>query len=162
MNCTGLHHRAAFGIAKWIVLTAALVAIPWQVAASAPDSPRSQVFATERAFAKSMADRDASSFATHVSDEAIFFDGTGVLRGKKEVIAAWSRFFKDKTAPFSWEPDRVEVLQSGTLALSTGLVRDPAGKVIGRFNSIWRREAPGVWRVVFDKGSPAEEAADKY
>jgi hypothetical protein len=32
--------------------------------------------------------------------------------------------------------------------------------VVGRFNSIWRREAPGVWRVVFDKGSPAE-AGDK-
>lgn len=104
-----------------------------------------------------MADRDVSAFATHVSDEAIFFNGTGVLHGKQEVLAAWSRFFKDKAAPFSWNPDRVEVLQSGTLALSTGLVRDPAGKVIGRFNSIWRREAPGVWRVVFDKGSPTEK-----
>ena len=156
MTHTGLHRRSTFGITTWIVLTAALIAIPWQVAASAPDASRSQVFATERAFAKSMADRDASAFAIHVSDEAIFFNGTGVLRGKKEVIAAWSRFFEGKIAPFSWEPDRVEVLKSGTLALSTGLVRDPAGKVIGRFNSIWRREAPGVWRVVFDKGSPAE------
>jgi ketosteroid isomerase-like protein len=107
-----------------------------------------------------MADRDATAFAKYVSDEAIFFNGAGVLRGRQQVIAEWSRFFKGKTAPFSWQPDRVEVLPSGTLALSTGLVRDPAGKVVGRFNSIWRREAPGVWRVVFDKGSPAE-AADK-
>ena len=153
---TGLHRRSTFGITTWIVLTAALIAIPWQVAASAPDSPQQQVFAAERAFAKSMADRDASAFATHVSDEAIFFNGAGVLRGKKEVLATWSRFFKGKTAPFSWEPDRVEALQSGTLALSTGLVRDPDGKVIGRFNSIWRRESRGVWRIVFDKGSPVE------
>lgn len=138
-------------------LVLALLLAPWQAAMSAPDSPRQQVFAAEHAFAKSMADRDVSAFATHVSDEAIFFNGTGVLHGKQEVLAAWSRFFKDKAAPFSWKPDRVEVLQSGTLALSTGLVRDPAGKVIGRFNSIWRREAPGVWRVVFDKGSPAEK-----
>lgn len=55
--------------------------------------------------------------------------------------------------PFSWEPDVVEVLESGTLALSSGPVLDPAGKLIGRFNSIWRREAPGVWRIVFDRGS---------
>jgi len=103
-----------------------------------------------------MADRDLSAFATHVSEEAVFFDAAGVLRGKTEVLASWSRFFKGETAPFSWEPDRVEVLQSGTLALSTGLVRDPGGKVIGRFNSVWRREAAGVWRVIFDKGSPAE------
>lgn len=142
--------------AKCFALAMALVAIPWQAASSAPNSAQQQVFTAERAFAKSMADRDASAFAKHVSDEAIFFNGTGVLRGKKNVLATWSRFFEGKTAPFSWEPDRVEVLQSGTLALSTGLVRDPNGKVIGRFNSIWRREAPGVWRVVFDKGSPAE------
>jgi ketosteroid isomerase-like protein len=138
----------------------AMIAIPWQAAMSAPDSPQQQVFAAERAFAKSMADRDVSAFASYVSDEAIFFNRSGVLHGKKEVLAAWSPFFKGKTAPFSWEPDRVEVLQSGTLALSTGLVRDPKGIIVGRFNSTWRREAPGVWRVVFDKGSPAE-AADK-
>jgi hypothetical protein len=45
------------------------------------------------------------------------------------------------------------VLDSGTLALSSGPVRSPDGKVFARFNSIWRLEAPGVWRVVFDKGS---------
>lgn len=142
-------------IAQCIALMA-LVAMPWQIAISATDSPQQQVFAAERAFARSMADRDASAFARHVSEEAIFFNGAGVLRGRKNVLAAWARFFQGKTAPFSWEPDRVEVLQSGTLALSTGLVRDPDGKVVSRFNSIWRLEAPGVWRVVFDKGSPAE------
>ena len=148
-------------IVQCIALTMALIVVPWQIARSAPDSPQQQVFAAERAFAKSMADRDASAFASHVSEEAIFFNGAGVLRGKKDVLAAWSRFFQGQTAPFSWEPDRVEVLQPGTLALSTGLVRDPNGKVVGRFNSIWRQEAPGVWRVVFDKGSPAE-AGDKH
>lgn len=136
---------------------AMLLSVPWQAAVSAPETTRQQVFAAERAFARSMADRDLPAFAGHVSEEAIFFDGAGVLRGKPEVMATWSRFFQGKTAPFSWEPDRVEVLPSGTLALSTGLVRDPDGKVIGRFNSVWRREAAGAWRVVFDKGSPAEK-----
>lgn len=156
MNPTDLRRHSPFsGIAKHFAL-AALLAAPWQVAMPASNSPQQQVFAAERAFAKSMADRNMSAFASHVSDEAIFFNGAGVLHGKKEVLTAWSPFFKGKTAPFSWEPDRVEVLQSGTLALSTGLVRDPNGKVVSRFNSIWRREARGVWRVVFDKGSPAE------
>jgi len=49
---------------------------------------------------------------------------------------------------------------SVTLALSTGLVRDPSGKTVARFNSIWRLEAPNRWRVVFDKGSPPAEAED--
>lgn len=56
--------------------------------------------------------------------------------------------------PVPWAPDQVEVLASGTLALSTGPVHDTSGKVIGRFNSVWRLESDGLWRVVFDKGSP--------
>jgi hypothetical protein len=47
----------------------------------------------------------------------------------------------------------VEVLDSGSLAHSSGPVRDPNGKVIGRFNSIWRSDGAGTWRVIFDKGS---------
>jgi len=47
------------------------------------------------------------------------------------------------------------VLDSGTLALSSGPVFDPDGKQIATFNSIWRLEAPGQWRIVFDKGSAA-------
>jgi len=38
-------------------------------------------------------------------------------------------------------------------------VLDAAGKPIARFNSIWRQEAPGVWRIVFDKGQPPDPAA---
>jgi hypothetical protein len=52
----------------------------------------------------------------------------------------------------STEPQRVEVLDSGTLALSSGPVRDPQGKRIGTFNSVWRREPRGAWKVVFDNG----------
>ena len=115
---------------------------------------REQVFAAERAFAKSMADRNSDAFARALADEAIFFDGATALRGKAQVVAGWARFFEGKVAPFSWDPDQVEVLDSGTLALSTGLVRDAEGKVIARFTSIWRLESPGTWRVIFDKGSP--------
>ena len=67
------------------------------------------------------------------------------------------RFFDAKEAPFSWAPDHVVVLADGTLAHSTGPVRDPSGLAVARFNSVWRLEAPGVWRVVFDKGETWEE-----
>lgn len=114
---------------------------------------------TERAFAKTMADRDAAAFASFISGEAVFFSGEEALRGKPAVVAQWARFFTAPEAPFSWEPDRVEVLDSGTLALSTGPVRNARGKLIARFSSIWRQESPGVWRIVFDRGSPACDCA---
>lgn len=123
------------------------------------DELRRQVMEVERAFAKTMADRDLRAFAGFVSDEAVFFSGPAPLRGKEQVVAWWARFYEGPQAPFSWEPAEVEVLASGELALSSGPVRDPAGKLVARFTSVWRLEAPGQWRVVFDKGSPVAEAA---
>ncbi|MES3015536.1 MAG: nuclear transport factor 2 family protein [Pseudomonadota bacterium] len=121
------------------------------------DAATRQVEAAERAFAQTMADRDVAAFASHLSEQAVFFNGPQVLNGKAAVATAWTRFFEKKDAPFSWAPDHVVVLADGTLAHSTGPVRDRSGKPIARFNSVWRLEAPGVWRVVFDKGQSWEE-----
>ena len=113
-----------------------------------------QVRSTERAFAKTMADRDHAAFASFLADEAVFIGAAQMLRGKPAIAAGWKRFYDAAAAPFSWEPETVEVLASGTLALSSGPVRDAQGKRTGTFNSIWRREAGGAWKIVFDKGCP--------
>ena len=118
-----------------------------------------QVTDAERAFAKTMADRDYAAFAAFLSDETIFFAGATPLRGKQQVVDAWKRFYTEPAAPFSWQPEVVEVLDSGTLALSTGPVRDPQGKVFATFYSIWRWEAPGTWRIIFDKGNTVCDCA---
>jgi len=119
---------------------------------------QTQVMATERAFARSMAERDHAAFVSHLSEHAVFFTGRGEpLRGKAAVAAGWKAYFDGAQPPFSWEPDRVEVLADGQLAHSSGPVRNPAGEPIARFNSIWRQEAPGVWRIVFDKGEAWRE-----
>lgn len=112
---------------------------------------RDQVWATEIAFAKTMADRDFKGFVSHLSGEVVFFDDRAIEHGADEVAAAWKPLFEAPQAPFSWAPDHVEVLSSGKLALSTGpvFVQD---KVVGRYNSIWRRESGNTWRIVFDKG----------
>ncbi len=123
-------------------------------ARSSPQALRDEVFATERAFTKTMADRDHAAFASFLAAETVFFSGEKALRGAEAVAAHWKKYYDGKDAPFSWEPAQVEVLDSGTLALSTGPVRDPDGKVSGTFTSIWRREGPGKWKIVFDKGCP--------
>jgi ketosteroid isomerase-like protein len=113
-----------------------------------------QVRARETAFAKTMADRDHAAFQTFLADEAVFFGGKGPTRGKTAVAADWKRLYEAPAAPFSWAPEAVQVLDSGTLAISSGPVRNPKGENVGTFNSIWRREKDGQWRVVFDKGCP--------
>lgn len=118
-----------------------------------------QVKDTERAFAKTMADRDFTAFTGFLSDEAVFLSGPTPLRGKQRVADAWKPYYAKPAAPFSWEPERVQVLESGTLAWSTGPVRDAKGRHIANFNSIWRQESPGVWRIVFDNGADVCDCA---
>ena len=113
-----------------------------------------QVRATESAFASAMAERNFEAFIGHVAEEAVFFSRQGVLRGQAAVADGWEPFFEGPEAPFSWAPDQVEVLDSGALALSSGPVLDPEGRQLGTFMSIWRREADGSWKIVFDKGCP--------
>ncbi|MBI3230494.1 MAG: nuclear transport factor 2 family protein [Burkholderiales bacterium] len=120
-----------------------------------------QVFAAERAFARSMAERKFDQFALYVADEAIFYGSKDIWRGKEQVLKAWKGFFDEAKAPFSWEPEVVEVLASGTLAHSSGPVKNDKGETFLYYNSIWRLEAPGVWKVVFDKGSPVPAARAK-
>jgi ketosteroid isomerase-like protein len=134
-----------------LIISVLLVALAQSAFAGEPDL-REQVAEAERAFAKTMADRDYAAFQTFLAEEAIFFSGEKANRGKKAVAEAWKGLYQGKAAPFSWAPEHVEVLDSGTLAHSSGPVLDPSGKVVGRFNSVWRLEAPGTWRVVFDKG----------
>lgn len=100
-----------------------------------------------------MTDRDLRAFSSFLSQEAVFV-GRSVSRGSAAITEAWKRFFDGPAAPFSWRPETVEVLDSGTLALSSGPVFGPDGKRIGTFNSTWRREPDGVWRIVLDNGCP--------
>lgn len=118
-------------------------------------SVREEVLAREQAFADSMANRDFAAFETFLSDAAVFFSGDNVLRGKEAVAAHWKGYFDTPQAPFSWSAQQVEVLQSGELAHSSGPVFNSAGQLIGQFNSVWRKEHDGQWRIVFDKGQSA-------
>lgn len=132
---------------------ATLAAVGGPVDARPEDTPADVVRGREAAFARTMADRDHAAFATFLSAEAIFV-GSGVLQGREAVATGWRALFDGPTAPFSWTPERVVVTESGTLAISTGPVHNPEGERIGTFNSTWRLEEDGVWRVVLDIGCP--------
>jgi ketosteroid isomerase-like protein len=141
-------------VLRWVVVAFAGCAGP--VLGAPPPGPdaQTQVRARERAFAKTMADRDHAAFVSFLADETVFLPGNGPLRGKAAVAQAWKKYYEGPKAPFSWDPDTAEVLDSGTLAMTSGPVFDPDGKRVGTFNSLWRREADGQWRIVFDKGCP--------
>lgn len=119
-----------------------------------------QVRATEIAFAKTLADRDVKAFRAMIAPDVIWLAGQ-TLRGPDQVVTHWQKFFDAPQPPFSWSPELVEVQEGGKLALSTGPVLDPAGKRVGTFTSIWRREPGGEWKIIFDRGCPVCDCAPK-
>lgn len=110
--------------------------------------------AAETAFARTMAERSLDGFAAFVADDAVFINGGQPLQGRAAIVAFWKRFYEGAAAPFAWAPEVVEVNAGGDLGYSEGPVRNPAGVVILRFVSTWRRGADGRWRVIFDNGFP--------
>jgi ketosteroid isomerase-like protein len=116
-----------------------------------------QVRATEIAFAKTLADRDVQAFRKMIAPDVIWL-ADEPLRGPDQVLTRWRKYFDGPNAPFSWAPEIVEVQDGGKIALSTGPVLNPAGKRVATFTSIWRREASGEWKIIFDRGCPECQA----
>jgi len=141
-----------FGLVHMYLLIL-ILALP----ASAEDRVE-EVRATEIAFAKAFADRDAKKFFSYLADDAQFLGRRNTMHGKQEVIASWSEFFKPAVAPFRWLPESVVTNAAGDLGFSNGPVFDEAGAQIGTFTSTWTRRPDGSWKILFDGGSACPTA----
>lgn len=115
----------------------------------------------EIGFSQSAENQDIDAFRSFIDSDARFV-GSGILRGVDEVAQGWSVFFSPDGPSIKWRPQIVEILENGTLALSRGPYKtvsvDADGNHVenwGTFNSVWRLNDDGEWRVVFDAGSPA-------
>ena len=142
----------------------ALVVLAAQaVAADAIDEVRCR----EIGFSQATEEQDMAAFRSFIDADARFVSNS-VLRGVDDIAAAWSVFFDEDSPSIKWRPQVVEVLDDGKLALSRGPYRvttkDADGNLVeqwGTFNSIWRLHDDGLWRVVFDAGSPAASPPDE-
>ena len=110
----------------------------------------------EVGFSRAAEARDIVAFRSFIDADARFV-ASDVRRGVDEVAAAWAPFFAADGPAIRWRPGVVEVLDDGRLALSRGPYRVIAtnsdGESVtywGTFNSVWRLNEDGVWRVVFD------------
>jgi ketosteroid isomerase-like protein len=123
-----------------------------------------EVRCREIGFSRSAEMRDAEAFATFIDADARFVGGA-VNRGPQEVTEAWAAFFAEDGPAIKWRPQFVEVLEDSTLALTRGPYRmittDDQGVQTehwGTFNSVWRLQTDGSWKVVFDAGDSSAEA----
>ena len=136
------------------------------ITTSAFADPADEVRCREIGFSLAAEARDGDRFVSFIDHDARFV-GSTVTRGPDEIGTAWAVFFEPDGPTIKWRPRYVEVLEDGELALSRGpyrlIIRDDQGgesELWGTFNSVWRLNADGIWRVVFDAGSDATETPD--
>lgn len=138
---------------KSLVLVLVLIGAGLAQASEGPSaSLEDAVREAETAFARTMADRDHARFTSFLHPDAVFLGNASIMRGATQVAEGWKPYFEGARAPFSWSPDRVAVAGSGDLAVSTGPVSNPDGKVVGTFVSTWRRGEDGTWKIILDSG----------
>ena len=117
-----------------------------------------EVRCREIGFSKSVENRDIESFKSFVDADARFISDRP-RRGVEEIAEGWSVFMPEDGPRIRWRPIYVEVLKDGKLALSRGVYEYIAtaedgteSRTYGSFNSTWRLNDDGIWRVVFDAG----------
>ena len=149
---------------KTIRMTTVSILLILVLSATTAAAPTDDVRCREIAFSLSAEQRDTDGFAAFIDPDARFI-GSSAMRGVEQIVEGWQAFFADDGPTIKWRPQFVEVLEDGTLALTRGpyqvMSTDDEGNSVeqwGTFNSIWRLHDDGEWRVVFDAGSPSNDA----
>ncbi|MGN6512318.1 MAG: YybH family protein [Lysobacteraceae bacterium] len=126
------------------------------------------VWAREMSFARSVAEHDAQAFADHVGEQAAFGASDPVpSRGRDAIVRDWAGIVAGKTVRLEWYPTRTTIGGVGDIAWSSGpaLVErlEPGATprfLLGKFRSVWHRDADGAWRVLVDDGVPPRPATE--
>jgi ketosteroid isomerase-like protein len=126
-----------------------------------------EVRCSEIAFSQSVENRDLDTFGSMIDEDARFV-GNSAVRGRANIVEAWSVFFQTDGPELIWRPQFTEVLSGGDLALSRGPYRmrgrDEDGNTFeewGTFNSVWRRNDNGNWHVIFDAGNASADSREE-
>jgi ketosteroid isomerase-like protein len=94
------------------------------------------------------------AFTTFAAADAVLMRGNKLIEGIKNI----EEHYKNQTSKgLSWAPDFVDVAASGDLGYTYGHYTysyiDSTGKAAedkGIFHTVWKRQADGTWRFVWD------------
>jgi ketosteroid isomerase-like protein len=141
----------------------ALICMGTLIACAPPQTPpdpgamKQEVMTAEKAFSE-MAARDGvpAAFAHFAADDVVMHRGSRLVKGKVEMKEYYAKQTL-KDVKLSWEPTFVDVAASGDLAYTYGpytfSAKDTSGTEItdtGFFHTVWKRQADGEWKFVWD------------
>lgn len=150
---------------SWIVTGLVSLAASLFFVADAPARKASAlaeaITKADEQFCQAVADRNVDRFVAFIDENATFNSGGDVVeRGRTAVQQAWAPYFKPGGPTLMWKPDKAEVLPQGEVGYTVGhwerRVTDATGQTSvthGNYLTVWRKQADGSWKVVFDAGS---------
>jgi len=118
---------------------------------------KAEIMQAEKNFNDMAAEKGvAEAFAAFAAEEAVIKRGGKLIKGRI-AIAEWYENNSDPDEKLTWKPDFIEVSSSGDLAYTYGGFEfsypDSTGTIItstGSFHSVWKRQADGSWKFVWD------------
>jgi ketosteroid isomerase-like protein len=144
------------------------LAVACRPATSGSDAAEvAQLLNTDREWGKLAAtSKNADSVAAYWTDDArVLMTGQPVISGKSAIREMVAGTMKIPGFHVTWTPDSAVVSRSGDLGYTYGTnaftVPDSTGKLVttpGRYLTVWRKEADGRWRCVYDISNPAPAA----
>ena len=110
--------------------------------------------------------KDVDTVLSFFADDAsVLPPNAPIVTGKEAIRARQSELHSGPRVAISWQTTRVEVSRSGDLAYSHGTyeetVNDPEGNpvtTVGKYVTVWKKQADGQWKVVadiFNRDAPA-------
>jgi uncharacterized protein (TIGR02246 family) len=117
-----------------------------------------KVMETSREWAKAALTGDVERTLSYWADDAVVMSpGQPVYKGKKEIRQMVEGSFKMPGFKITWEPQSVQVSQSGDIAYllekSQISMNDSSGKAVTQhYNgvTVWKKQSDGSWKNVVD------------
>lgn len=121
------------------------------------EQSKSEILATEKAFEQMLKEKGASeAFSFYAAEAAVIAKKDTLLRGK-EAIRKFYQTWQYSNVSLTWTAEFVDAAESGELGYTYGPYRfsatDRDGKSItgeGYFHTVWKKQADGNWRFVWD------------
>lgn len=121
------------------------------------DQIKNEIFETEKSFEKMVLEKGLyEGFTAFAADNAVLMRNDSIINGKEAIINYMAKGKENEGKyKLEWTPDFIEVAESGELAYTYGkytLKLAENDSLIGKgiFHSIWKKQADGSWKYVWD------------
>ncbi len=127
---------------------------------SSPSAGAEVLMQADRDFAKATAERRLEGWVGYFAEDGVSLANQPAV-GREAIRATFKPLFDNASFRLEWAPVKAGILPSGTVGYTEGRATSyrtgPKGETLVQHSSyvtVWKKQADGSWKVVFDTGAP--------